>query len=223
MTMTRRFDALLFDCDGVLIDSESITNRVLWQMLRELGWLLSEDECMDIFLGRTIRSEAARIERETGQPFSEAWLRGFYERRNVALLAQVQAIAHVLETVRELHGRYEGRIACASGADRHKVELMLQHVGLMPYFEGRIFSGHEMPRSKPHPDVYLAAANALGAAPTRCAVVEDTPVGVAAGVAAGATVFGYVDAGNRHANPQALLQAGARQTIRSMPELLQLV
>ncbi len=221
--MNQAFDAVLFDCDGVLIDSEAITNQVLWRMLRDLGWHLSEDECMDIFLGRTIRSEAARIERETGQAFSEAWLQRFYERRNLALLEGVQAIAQVHETVREVHQRCGGRIACASGADRHKVELMLEHVGLMPYFEGRIFSGHETPRSKPHPDVYLAAAKALAVDPGRCLVVEDSPIGVTAGVAAGATVFGYVDAGNRHANPAALQQAGAVRIFHSMPELLQFV
>ena len=92
-------------------------------------------------------------------------------------------------------------------------------MGLSPYFEGRIFSGHEMPRSKPAPDVYLAAADFLQADPRRCAVVEDTVTGVTAGVAAGATVFAYLPAQTLHDSRDALLAAGAVQVFRSMAEL----
>jgi beta-phosphoglucomutase-like phosphatase (HAD superfamily) len=98
----------------------------------------------------------------------------------------------------------------ASGADRYKVEMMLQRVGLASFFEGRIFSGHETPRSKPFPDVYLAAAAHLQVPPTRCLVVEDTPIGVAAGVAAGATVWGYAPVGT---DGQVLREAGATRLL----------
>ncbi len=111
------------------------------------------------------------------------------------------------------HEQCNGRIAVASGADRYKVEMMLQRVGLAELFKGRIFSGHETPRSKPFPDVYLAAAAHLQADPTRCLVVEDTPIGVAAGVAAGATVWGYAPVG---ANPDVLREAGAVHVIEHM-------
>ncbi|MDP3604910.1 MAG: HAD-IA family hydrolase, partial [Polaromonas sp.] len=110
-------------------------------------------------------------------------------------------------------------IACASGADRFKVELQMDKCGLMPYFQGRIFSGHEMPRSKPAPDVYLAAAAALGVNPTRCAVIEDTVTGVMAGIAAGATVFGYSPAEAGHDAPAALRQAGASLIFTDMTAL----
>ncbi|NVO07649.1 MAG: HAD family phosphatase, partial [Rhodoferax sp.] len=113
------------------------------------------------------------------------------------------------------HQATGGRIACASGADRFKVEMMLRQVGLADYFTGNIFSGHEMPRSKPHPDVYLAAAKHLGVAPSRCAVVEDTVTGVRAGVASGATVFGYAPPGGE----QALLDAGAHTVLSDMAAL----
>jgi len=88
------------------------------------------------------------------------------------LEAELLAVANVHAAVHEVHARHAARIACASGADRYKVELQLRKVGLLDYFAGRIFSGHEMPRSKPFPDVYLAAAAALAARPQRCAVVE---------------------------------------------------
>ena len=95
-----------------------------------------------------------------------------------------------------IHQRVQARIACASGADRPKLELQLRKVGLYDYFDGQIYSGHELPRSKPHPDVYLAAALGLRVDPRRCAVVEDSLTGVAAGLAAGATVFAYVPEGD---------------------------
>ena len=204
-----RFEAVLFDCDGVLVDSEPITNGVLRDMLEESGWKLSPQECMRIFIGKAVKDEAALIEARTGQPLTEDWMVRFRERRNVGLMAGVKPIPGALEAVAKIYELYEGRIACASGADRFKVELQLEKCGLMRYFKGRIFSGHELPRSKPAPDVYLAAAAALGVDPRRCAVVEDTVTGVMAGVAAGATVFGYSPPEAGHDAPEALRAAGA--------------
>lgn len=213
------FDAVLFDCDGVLVDSEPITHRVLRAMLEASGWTLTMEECMRIFIGKAVRSEAARIEAHTGTPLTDAWMAEFYERRNAALAAELEAIDGARQAVEAAHQRTAGRIACASGADRYKVELQLAKAGLMPYFEGRVFSGHEMPRTKPAPDVYLAAAAALGVPPGRCLVVEDTVTGVTAGVAAGALVVGYSPAAWGHDPAEALRAAGAFAVIGSMAAL----
>ena len=102
-----------------------------------------------------------------------------------------------------------------SSDDRFKVEMQLRKVGLMNYFEGRIFSGYETPRSKPFPDVYLAAAAALSVDPRRCAVIEDTVTGVTAGVAAGAVVFAYAP----HGDGAPLIAAGAVQIFTDMAHL----
>ncbi|WP_066273271.1 HAD family hydrolase [Hydrogenophaga palleronii] len=193
------FDAVLFDCDGVLVDSEPITNGVLREVLNESGWAITPAECMQIFIGKAVRDERARIEAETGKPFTEAWLQGFYARRNVRLLAELKAMAGALDAVATIHERLGGRIACASGADRAKVVMQLELVGLLPLFGDRVFSGHDQPRSKPAPDVYLAAARHLGADPARCLVVEDTLTGAQAGLAAGATVWGYCPEGHGRA------------------------
>ena len=217
--MTARFDAVLFDCDGVLVDSEPITNGVLRDMLEELGWKLTSRDCMRLFLGKAVKDERALIEAHTGQPLTEDWLARFRDRRNAGLIRDLQPIRGALEAVERLHDHYQGRIACASGADRFKVELQLEKCGLMPYFKGRIFSGHEMPRSKPAPDVYLAAVAALGVDPRRCAVIEDTVTGVTAGVAAGATVFGYSPAEVGHDVPSVLQQAGALTVFGVMADL----
>ena len=221
--MSGRFDAVLFDCDGVLVDSEGITNGVLRDMLEELGWTLSREECMRLFLGKAVKDETALIEARIGRPLTEEWFVRFRERRNEGLIAAVGPIPRALDAVTAISDRYQGRIACCSGADRWKVEMQLAKCGMLPFFDGRIFSGHEMPRSKPAPDVYLAGMTALGVLPQRCAVIEDTVTGVTAGIAAGATVFGYSPPEAGHDAPAALRAAGASLIFADMaglPELL---
>ncbi len=185
-------------------------------MFEEQGWRMTLAECMQRFVGHTVKSQRALIEANTGVPLTDAWLQAFFERRNVRLERQITAIEGVHDAVAHLHDHCQGRIAVASGADRFKVEMMLAKVGLLPFFEGRIFSGHEMPRSKPYPDVYLAAAAHLQVPPARCLVLEDTTVGIAAGVAAGATVWAYAPDPTQ-AGP--LREAGARRVLGHMCEL----
>ncbi|GAB3472611.1 HAD family hydrolase [Polaromonas eurypsychrophila] len=218
-----KFDAVLFDCDGVLVDSEPITNGVLRDMLEEAGWKLSSAECMRLFIGKAVKDEAALIEEKTGRPLTDEWLHEFRGRRNEGLAEGLLPIRGALEAVAQIHTLYQGRIACASGADRFKVELQLEKCGLMPYFKDRIFSGHELPRSKPAPDVYLAAAAALSVDPKRCAVVEDTVTGVMSGVAAGATVFGYSPAEAGHDAPAALRAVGVADIFTDMKDLARLL
>ncbi|MCZ2104004.1 MAG: HAD family phosphatase [Comamonadaceae bacterium] len=213
------YEAVLFDCDGVLADSEAITNGVLCEMLNACGWALSPAECLRTFIGKAVRSEAARIERETGQALTDAWMAAFYARRDARLASELQAIPGALDTVRAMHARFDGRIACASGADRAKVEMQLRHLGMATYFGTHVFSGHELPRSKPAPDVYLAAAASVGVAPERCLVVEDTPVGVRAGRDAGAIVVGYCPPVGAISTPEQLRDAGAVDVLQHMAHL----
>lgn len=211
-----QFEAILFDCDGVLVDSEPITNGVLRDMLEESGWTLTPEECQHLFVGKTLRDERATVEARTGRPLTDAWLQLFYQRRNRELDARVEVIAGAHAAVAAAHAHTKQRIACASGADRFKVEMQLLKVGLMDFFDGRVFSGHEMPRSKPAPDVYLAAAAHLNAPARRCLVIEDTPTGVTAGVAAGATVWAYCPL---PVQGPALRQAGAHHLFGHMADL----
>jgi len=213
------FDAVLFDCDGVLVDSEPITSYVLTQMLNELGWNITHDETMRIFTGKAVRDELPRIEAETGAKLGPEWFDEFRQRRNAALDRDLLEIPGAPDAVRALHQTLGGRIAVASGADRRKVELQLAKVGIAECFDGRVFSGHEMPRSKPFPDVYLAAAKALGVDPARCAIVEDTVTGATAGVAAGATVFGYSPDANGHSGAEALRSVGVAHVFTDMKQL----
>ena len=211
------WDAVLFDCDGVLVDSEPITNRVLRHMLVERGWPISEDECEQLFIGHTVRTRKDLIEAHTGQPFTEEWLLSFYERRNQALRIELQPIAGALQAVMAAHAFTRGRIACASGADRPKIEMQLRMAGMSEWFGAHVYSGHETPRSKPHPDVYLAAAQALNVDPAKCLVIEDTLTGVQAGLAAGATVWAYAPPHSR----QPVAQSGVARCFAHMDELTQ--
>lgn len=209
-------DAILFDCDGVLVDSEPITMRVLSAMLTERGWDIGIDECMRRFVGVTVRSHRALIEARTGQPLTDEWMERFYARRNAELQAHLTPIEGALEAAHAAHAVTGGRIACASGADRHKVEMQLARVGLSRLFGGAVFSGQEMAASKPAPDVYLAAAQHVGVPPARCLVVEDSAAGVQAGVAAGAVVWGYCPPG---ADGAPLRAAGATRLLTHMGQL----
>ena len=213
------FQAVLFDCDGVLVDSEPITNGVLRDMLEERGWVMSPQECFKFFVGKAVKDHKDTIEAKTGLPLTEEWLHAFRLRRNDALAANLTVMPGAHEAVAAAYEITQGAIACASGADRFKVEMQLAHVNLMPHFEGRIFSGHEMPRTKPAPDVYLAAAAHLERDPAHCLVIEDSTTGVQAGVAAGATVWALCPEPDM---ASALLAAGASQLcphMGALPEL----
>ena len=213
------FDAVLFDCDGVLVDSEPITNRVLAEMLGELGWAISVADAMRIFVGKAVRDEAARIEQHTGVAITADWLAQFRARRDAALEAELVAIDGAPAALHAVYQAVAGRVAVASGADLSKVRMQLDKVGISDYFGEHVFSGHDLPRSKPHPDVYLAAAHALAADPSRCAVVEDTVTGATAGVAAGATVFGYCPAQAGADAAAALRNAGVSAVFSDMETL----
>jgi HAD superfamily hydrolase (TIGR01509 family) len=218
------FDAVLFDCDGVLVDSESITNGVLRTMLHELGWPISEADCFRLFVGRALRDETAIITAHTGFVVTEEWLLEFRTRRNAGLGERLQPIPGAVAAVHEVDTLMGGMIACASGADLGKVQLQLTKVGLDRVFAGKMFSGMDQPHSKPAPDVYLAAAAHLGIDPARAAVIEDTVPGVTAGVAAGATVFGFCPPGSpAHHPPEMLLDAGATHIVTAMTDLPALV
>lgn len=213
------YAAVLFDCDGVLVDSESLTQSVLRDMLEELGWRLTQEECISRFVGRALKDEWRVIEEHTGVRIDEAWLAGFRRRRDDALRAGLTAIPGIEAVLASVVGAYGERTAVATGADRAKCELQLSLTGLGRFFSGRVFSGMETPRSKPAPDVYLAAAAALGIDPHRAAVVEDTATGVRAGVAAGARVFAYSAGLPASTPPEALLAAGAAEVFSDMREL----
>ncbi|UUS13781.1 HAD family phosphatase [Stenotrophomonas sp. CD2] len=135
------FDAVLFDCDGVLVDSEPLVARVLSEMLTERGWPLTPAQAGEVFLGQSVAHLAGLIEERTGKPFTEEWLEEFRQQRNRALERDLVAIQGAPEAVRAIGAATGGRIACASGADLHKVKLQLGKVGILDAFGAHVFSG----------------------------------------------------------------------------------
>ena len=219
MIRRNHYQAILFDCDGVLVDSEPITLAVLRDCLVDWGWPISYEACIEHFLGRPLENELDLIKEHSGRRPDADWIAEFRRQRDMALSAKVKATPGMHQVLHTLFPHYEGKIACASGADRQKIELQLSSTDLMKWFDGRIFSGHEMPRTKPAPDVYLAAAQGIGVAAEACLVVEDSPNGVQAGVAAGATVLGFMPAAHRKGLCESLLEAGAIGVFRDMNHL----
>ncbi len=217
------FSAILFDCDGVLVDSEPITNGVLREMLRELGWDISEQDCMDLFVGKSFLNEWRIIHEYTGHRIDQTWIEDFRDRRDAALRAGLEPMPGAVHAVRAVAAAMGGFFACASGADRRKIEMQLRIAGLAELFGDRIFSGMEMPRSKPAPDVYLTAAAALDVDPATTAVIEDSVAGVLAGVAAGATVFALAPVDRTYSPAELLLDAGAHHVVTTMAELPRLL
>lgn len=215
------FAAILFDCDGVLVDSEPISLGVLRQMLADLGWHLSAYECKTHFTGKSTKEEILFIQQQTGKKLDEDWVQAYLVRRNRALRQQVVAVPGIYDCLKQIRKMWPDHIACVSAAEKSKIELQLSKVGLNELFHGRIFSGTEVTHNKPYPDVYLKAAQFLGVNATSCAVIEDSFTGVSAGVAAGATVFAYCPQGE---NPEPLHQAGAHylfDQMQQLPDILQ--
>lgn len=221
--MATRTDAMIFDCDGVIADSEGITNDVLRGMLADLGWDLTREECMAQFAGHGLADRAGDIEAATGFRIDDAWIATFRARRDAALRTGLTAIPGAATAVRAAARAFPAHIALASGADRSKVEMQLGLLGLADAFGEQVFSGLECARTKPAPDVYLAAMAALGVDPAHTVVIEDTVAGVTAGVAAGARVWGYAPGGPAHTPADLLLAAGAVRTFDDMSALVDLV
>jgi HAD superfamily hydrolase (TIGR01509 family) len=206
-----RFDLVIFDCDGVVVDSERIVFEVFGSFIRSLGVDLTAAETHEQFLGRTLPECMAIVERLSGKPPPRGALESYCADRDRVLREQVRPVRGVREVLETLAVPY--CIASSGGYD--KMRITLGATQLMPFFEGRLFSATEVPRGKPAPDIFLFAAERMGAAPRRTAVIEDSVNGVLAACAAGMTVFGYVDL----TPPARLIEAGASRTFEDMREL----
>ena len=206
------FELVIFDCDGILVDSERLAVRVEAQVLQELGWPLTEDEVVDRFVGRSASYMQAEVERELGRSID--WDATFAPRHRATYEADLEAVEGVTGVVDGLRSR--GVAICVASSSTHEsIEFKLRRTGLWDAFEGAVFSVEDVAHGKPAPDVFLHAANKLGAPPEACAVVEDSESGVAAGVAAGMAVFAFAGGVTR---AERLTRPGAT-VFHEMPEL----
>jgi HAD superfamily hydrolase (TIGR01509 family) len=185
-----RFDLIIFDCDGVLVDSERLSLRVDALFLDRLGWPMAESEIIERFVGRSDADMRADIEEHLGRPIPADVDREFdrlYREMFEAELRPVDGIAEALDAI----AGFGTRICVASSGGHDKIRRSLELTGLSPYFGDRIFSSADVARGKPAPDLFLHAAEQMGAAPARSAVVEDSAFGVDAAIASGMQAFAY--------------------------------
>jgi HAD superfamily hydrolase (TIGR01509 family) len=181
------FELVIFDCDGVLVDSERIAVRVEAEFLAELGWPLSQAEIIERFMGRTAEYMDEAIEARLGGRLPGDWKDQFQRRYREAFAADLQPVDGVVEALDQI----TVPTCVASSGSHDKLRLTLGHTGLYGRFQGRIFSGYEVANGKPAPDLFLHAAARMGADPAGSAVVEDSRWGVEAARAAGMRAFGY--------------------------------
>ena len=208
---------VIFDCDGVLVDSERIANGVFAELITAIGLPTSFEECVATYLGRSMSSCTSLIEGRLGCPVPDDFVALYYERIYAAFDRGLAAVPGVVAALDALES--SAAMTCVASSGPHeRMRRTLGRTGLMTRFEGRIFSASEVPRGKPFPDLLVHAAARLDAKPDRCVVVEDSRAGVLAGRAAGMPVLGYADL----TEPSELEAAGAT-VFRSMAELPALV
>jgi HAD superfamily hydrolase (TIGR01509 family) len=209
---------VIFDCDGVLVDSETISNDVLARMLTSEGLPTTLPEARRDYQGLLLAEVVARAEAKLARRLPDEWLARYEHDRAEAFHRGLKAVPGAAEAVERIGAAGLG-VCVASQGKLEKTRLSLKLTGLRRLFsEEELFSAESVPRGKPHPDLFLHAAATMGAEAARCVVVEDTPSGVAAGVSAGMRVFGYV----ADSDAAMLLRAGAELfgALTELPALL---
>lgn len=213
--------AIIFDCDGVLIDSELLSNQTDVDLLAEMGVHLGLDEYMQRFVGKSARDVVAGVEQLIGQKLPD----DFSQRKEAQVLA---AFDRELEAVAEIHTVLDHLVqrqipkAVASGSSIKRLHHSLGITGLHNYFDPHIYSAQMVTRGKPAPDLFLLTAERLGVAAEDCVVIEDSLSGIQAAVAAGMTPIGFV--GGSHIGPghgERLRAAGAMRVIDRMQQLIE--
>ena len=209
-----RLDLVIFDCDGVLVDSEPPVFWLVTVELRALGLDVTFEETMAIHRGKTLEHSRPLIEARLGRALPADWAAKLRQRTNAALDQALAAIPCAIAAAAIPH-------CVVSQSRRARIDTNLRHIGLDAVFGARACSTHDLGQPKPAPDIYLRAAADFRVAPSRVVVIEDTVTGVAGGGAAGMRVLGYA----ADAAPGSLTAAGAAEEFTDMaraPELLRL-
>jgi len=179
--------AVIFDCDGTLVDSEVLSSEALVEAAAEHGVLLSLGDAVRSFRGCKMADCVAELEARLGRPLPADFVPSLRARTAEVFRSRLRAVDGAVELVRSLRQQ-----ACvASSGPMDKIELSLSLTGLLPYFTGRIFSSYDVGSWKPEPELFLHAARVMDVRPADCAVVEDSLPGIRAGLAAGMTVFAF--------------------------------
>jgi len=214
----RRMELIIFDFDGVIADSEVIANAVLAEGLTALGHPTSIDDCLRLYMGRRWVDCALAIEAEIGRRLPDDFVTAQRQAIRARAAGELEAVAGAADFVRGLGGRQR---CIASSSSLEWLALCLGRFGLAEHFGANLFSAAvHVERGKPHPDLFLHAARSMGVDPARTLVIEDSPLGVEAGVAAGMTVIGLLAGGHVGAGHEArLAKAGAHYIARTYDDV----
>jgi HAD superfamily hydrolase (TIGR01509 family) len=204
ITLHDRFDLVIFDCDGVLIDSEVISTATLIETLAGHGLPVDLEYVRSTYLGRSVATVKADYRRLSGRELAE----GFEAELLARLYSAYQRELRIIDGVRALLDGLPLPFCMATSSGPERARLSLEVVGLSTVFEGRTFSASMVARGKPAPDLFLLAARTLGAAPERCLVIEDSAVGVQSARNAGMTVWRFVGGSHFRGLPETELDAG---------------
>ncbi|AZO70888.1 MULTISPECIES: HAD family phosphatase [unclassified Mesorhizobium] len=211
-------DLVIFDCDGVLVDSEIVAARVEAELLTSAGFEISAEEIFESYAGLTFKDIMLRLEEKSDIPFQASLI----DRAEELVDRKLRSDVRVIDGAREAVAAVTVPRAVCSNSRKDRVEFMLEKVRLLPFFAGRIFSGLDIPskKTKPAPDVFLYAAEQLGANPKNTFVIEDSVHGITGARAAGMRVIGFTGAGHSYpGHADALTEAGAETVIRRFAEL----
>ncbi|WP_327184421.1 HAD family hydrolase [Streptomyces sp. NBC_01334] len=208
-----RYDLVIFDNDGVLVDSEPISNRLLAAYLTEIGHPTSYEDSIRDYMGSAMHRVHDLVQERTGEPLPAEFDDTFHRRVFAAFERELEPVAGAVDVLAKLTA--DGVPYCVASSGSHeRIRVGHRKTGLDRWFEdARIFSSQDVGKGKPAPDLFLHAARRMGVAPERCVVVEDSPLGVRAAVAAGMDVYGFT------AMTPAAKLAGATQLFSDLGQL----
>jgi HAD superfamily hydrolase (TIGR01509 family) len=212
------FDLIIFDCDGVLVDSEIIAAQVESRLLTEAGYPISVEEMGERFAGMTWRNILLQVEKEADIPLSASLL----DKSEKLLDARLARDVKIIEGVKFALSRLTAQRCICSNSSTHRLDMMLEKVGLKPYFAPHIFSAKDLgaDRVKPKPDIFLHAAKQFDVSPSKVLVVEDSVHGIHGARAAGMRVVGFTGASHTYpSHADRLTDAGAETVISRMMDL----
>ncbi|MBY6211827.1 HAD family hydrolase [Microbulbifer agarilyticus] len=206
---------VIFDCDGVLVDSESIVCRVVAEEMTKLGMPATAEQLDEEFSGRSTQDCLLDIETRYGGPLPQSYFNATESRIRAAFHSELEAVTGIHEVLDKLQAT-DLQTCVASSGPHAKMQITLNKTGLWDYFAGRIYSADDVGRGKPWPDLFLHSAAQFNVAPEHCLVVEDSIAGVQAAVSAGMPVIGY----SQHATRSRQLEAEGARVINDMQLLL---
>ena len=212
------FDLIIFDCDGVLVDSEIIAAQVESRLLTEAGYPISVEEMGERFAGMTWKNILLQVEQEADIPLSASLL----DKSEKLLDQRLERSVKIIEGVKFALSRLTTQRCICSNSSSQRLDMMLTKVGLKPYFENHIYSAKDLgpDRVKPKPDIFLHAAEQFGVQPSRCLVIEDSTHGIHGARTAGMRVVGFTGASHTYpSHADRLTDAGAETVISRMQDL----